>query len=135
RATAGDADRRPVQLVRAPVAAAVLGRARVFGRGFGVRHPVRGRDHADAADGAVHAVRDRLPVGRAAAPGGGRVGAPGVVALARHRADRSAAVGADVAGTAARGAGTFGPGRRLGADQAAAFACADRGGRVRHAAR
>ena len=80
RAAARDPHRRPVQLVCAAVAAAVLGRAFVSGRRFGVRHAVRVRDHADAADGALRAVRDGLCLGRAAACRGAGVRAPGVVA-------------------------------------------------------
>ena len=55
--------RRPVQLVRPPVAAPLLGR-----RPGGAGHPARGARRPDPADGAVHAVRHRggvVPRGRA----------------------------------------------------------------------
>ena len=87
---AGDVRRRPVELVRPPVAAPVLG-----------RRPVRARDaahlprDADPAARPDHAVRHRAGVaGRG--PAGHhrrcRVGAPGVVAdrRARRRAPRAA---------------------------------------------
>ena len=56
---------------------------RPVARRLGVRHAVRVRDHADAADGALRAVRDGLYLGRAATRRGAGVGAPGVVACRR----------------------------------------------------
>ncbi len=80
RTAAGRPDRRSVQLVRAAVAAAVLGRAWVGRRRLGVRDPAFGAGGGHRDDGADHAVPGRLPVGRAAAGRRARVGAPGVVA-------------------------------------------------------
>ena len=77
---AGGPDRRSVQLVRAAVAAAVLGRAGVGRRRLGVRDAAFGPGRGHRDDGADHAVPGRLPVGRAAARRGARLGAPGDVA-------------------------------------------------------
>ena len=59
------------------------------GGGFGVRHAVRVREHANPADGAVCPVRDGPRVGRAAAAGRAGVRAPGVVARFRRHGNRS----------------------------------------------
>ena len=120
RTAAGGPDRRSVQLVRAPLAAAVLGRAGVGRRRLGVRDPARGADGGHRDDGADHAVPGRLPVGRAAAGRRARVGAPGVVADVGPGPDRPGAVDPDGARPAAGRARPVGPVGGLGADQAAA---------------
>ena len=109
--------RRPVQLVRAPVAAPVLGGPGHPGRRGGVRHAVRVPGDADQADGPDDAVPDRLRLGRAAR----REDAPDSVHLATWpaadaSADRRAPVRADGAGPAPGGARPLGPrgGRRCG---------------------
>ncbi len=81
-----DLRRRPVQLVRAPVAPPVLGR-----RPVGARDPARVPVRRHAAAGAVHAVRHRAGLaGRRArrSAGAAGLGAPGGLAGGRRRAGR-----------------------------------------------
>ena len=93
RAPPGVARRRPVQLVRAGVAAAVLG-----GRRRGARHAARVPVRAHAAPGAVHPVPHRRGLGGAVRRAGPRaperwpagLGAPGRVAPGRRVARRRA---------------------------------------------
>src|SRR5690606_9967772 len=96
--------RRPVQLVRAPLTPPVL--AGVAG---GVRHPVRVPGDGDPAAGAAHAVRHRLPVGRAARRRPAVLGPPDRLAGGPPGPAEPGAVGADGAGAAAGGAGPLGP--------------------------
>ncbi len=106
--------RRPVQLVCAQVAAAVLGRSRHPRRSGRVRDPAHRAGDSDPADGAGHAVPDGLPVGSAAGRGGGRtgVGAPGSLASRRPEPDRRGPGQPGGAGPQAGRARPRGPGQR-----------------------
>jgi len=91
-------------------------------------------DHADAAAGALRAVRDGLRLGVLR-----RAGAPESVHLASWPAFDAALIDAELSEQMALARrlvelGTFGPVGGFGADQAAAPACADRGAGLRRAA-
>ena len=113
-----DVRRRPVQLVRPPVPAPVLG-GRPGGAGDAARVPAR----RDAAAGAVRAVRHRAGLAGRRPPGvagGARLGAPGRLAGGRRRAGRRRAGRADGAGPPARRARPGGRAAAEGAQPAAA---------------
>ena len=101
RPTAGRLRRRPVQLVRAALAAAVLGR-----RPRRAAHAARVPADRDPADGAVHAVHHRAGVaGPLRRPGGARLGAPAGLAGRLRRACRPRARRAGGPGPPTGGAG------------------------------
>ena len=103
--------RRPVQLVRPPVAAPLLGR-----RPGGAGHAARGARRADPADGAVHAVRHRGGVGARGRAGPGRTRPTRCTSPRWPTVDEDARddalVGADGPGPAAGRAGPVGADRR-----------------------
>ena len=118
--------RRPVQLVRAPLAPALLGR-RPGGAGDPARVPVR-RHAADGPAGAVHHRAGLAgPVRRSTSTELPGVGAPGRLAAGRRRAGRRRPGRAGAAGPPTGRARPGGPGRGQGADPPAA---APRAGRL-----
>ena len=123
--------RRPVQLVRAPLPPALLGR-----RPGRPGHPARGAGRPHPADGAVHAVRHRGGVGARRRPRAGRrgrLGAPHVLAHGRRgRAGRRPG-GPDGPGPAAGRARPLRPDEGVGAHPPAAGPRRRRGPGLGHA--
>ena len=118
RPAAGDLRRRPVELVRPPVAAPVLA-----GRPRGPRHAARVPADHHPADGPVHAVHHRAGVAgplRARRPGRPRLGPPGGVAGRVDAALVDAAAGRADGARPAAGRARPRRARRLGGEDPAA---------------